>query len=97
MNTQEINACMEKSILLKMAFERHQSYLSSLRALEHLFFNKDENTEPGNNQEIATQYMAHIVRLMEDELTAISELHSHQMALLSEQANQRENICEERA
>ena len=75
---------MKKAALMKMAFERHQTYLSSIRAVVHLFYQENIDDKVLMNQ-IPYDYICHVIKLMDNDLKLVNELFSHQVDTISEQ------------
>lgn len=88
MKTDEIEKCLKKSVLLDMAFERHNSYLCSLKALAYFFYDgkNDKVSDQAADANLSAHYLGHLISLMDQELQTISDLHSSQREIISQYA-----------
>ena len=71
---QENNPAVQKAILIKLAYERHENYISASRAILNL--SRDEETE----DDPLFDNLAHILNLMAEEVGALNHMLEKQVA-----------------
>lgn len=96
MKTEEIESCIQKSVLLDMAFERHRAYLRSLKALVYFFYDT-KDTKKAPEHKLPAQYLMHLISMMDQELRTICDLHTRQretMGQYTQTSSQTRNLAQ---